>query len=327
MALGKREAVLWRQEEQETGNCVCFRGRFEGETWKSETSRCLRKFAKSALPVDYFGQKKALMTGEIMDVVLMKLNRRLSRSNRSILQLMDNAGCHPKNLAGKFSNIKVCFLPANTTSKLQPLDLGIIQNFKVHYRHFFLRYVLSKIDECDTASDVVKCINILIALRWVAKAWSLVRAETIAKCFSKAGILNAELDVISCDLEEEDDPFLEADMRVEVQSLIEKTMPTDGRCNVDEYLNGDDDLPVCMELDSDSWEADFLKQEEQEVTDEEEDKEDEMDVEPPPPKLQNFMEAVRSLEDVQQFLESRRYIEEAFKNRFSNRHHDRLKLK
>ena len=33
---------------------------------------------------------------------------------------------------------------------------------------------------------------------------------------------------------------------------------TDGRCNVDEYLN--DDLPVCMELGNDSWEADFLKQ-------------------------------------------------------------------
>ena len=121
--------------------------------WKSQTPRCLRKFDKSALPVHYFGQKKAWMTGEIMDAVLTKLNRRLSQSNRSILLLMDNAGCHPENLSGKFSNIKVCFLPANTTSKLQPLDLGIIKNFKVHYRHFFMRYVLSKIDECDTASD------------------------------------------------------------------------------------------------------------------------------------------------------------------------------
>ena len=120
--------------------------------------------------------------------------------------------------------------------------------------------------------------------------------------------------VISCDREEEDDPFLEADMRMEVQSLIEKIMPTDGRCNVDEYLN--DDLPVCMELDNDSWEADFLKQlgqEEQEVADEEEDGEDEMDAQPPPPKLHNFKEAVQSLEDVQQFLESRGYIEEALR--------------
>ena len=69
---------------------------------------------------------------------------------------------------------------------------------------------------------------------------------------------------------------------MEVQSLIEKIMPTDGRYNVDKYLN--DDLPVCMELGNDSWEADFLKQlgrEEQEVADEEED-EDELDAQPPP---------------------------------------------
>ena len=55
---------------------------------------------------------------------------------RSILLMMDNAGCHPHDLEGKFSNVKVVF-PANTTSKLQPLDLGIIKNFKSYYRKFF----------------------------------------------------------------------------------------------------------------------------------------------------------------------------------------------
>ena len=36
------------------------------------------------------------MTGEIMDFVLTKLNRRLSR------KIMDNAGCHPESLVGKY---------------------------------------------------------------------------------------------------------------------------------------------------------------------------------------------------------------------------------
>ena len=112
--------------------------------WKSQNPRCLKGFDKSLLPVHYFSQKNAWMTGAIMETILTKLNHRLSCSNRSIILLMDNAGCHPKDLSTKFSNIKVTFLPANTTSKLQPLDLGIIQNFKVHYRRLFLTYILSK---------------------------------------------------------------------------------------------------------------------------------------------------------------------------------------
>ena len=77
------------------------------------------------------------MTGDIMEAILSKLNCKLSSTNRSILLLMDNAGCHPEYLEKKFSNIKICFLPANTTSKLQPLDLGIIKNFKVIIVAFF----------------------------------------------------------------------------------------------------------------------------------------------------------------------------------------------
>ena len=34
----------------------------------------------------------------------------------------------------------------------------------------FLKYLLSKIDECSTATDAVKSVNMLIAVRWVAKA-------------------------------------------------------------------------------------------------------------------------------------------------------------
>lgn len=159
-----------------------------------------------------------------MEAVLTKLNRQLSSSGRSILLLMDNAGCHPENLSEKFSNIKVVFLPPNTTSILQPLDLGIIQNFKVHYRHYLLKYVLSKIDECDTATDVVKSVNILMAIRWVAKAWTLVAKETICKCFRKAGILTSDMDVVSTGLEDDNDPFSECDLRQEMDSLIEKKL-------------------------------------------------------------------------------------------------------
>ena len=85
--------------------------------------------------------------------------------------MMGNAGCHFPDLKDKYSNIKILFLHANTTSKLQPLDLGIIQNLKVYYRRFLHRYILAKTDTCSTASEIVKSVNMLTAIRWVAQAW------------------------------------------------------------------------------------------------------------------------------------------------------------
>ena len=74
------------------------------------------------------------MKTDIMTDILFKLNRRLSRKNRRILLFMDNAPCHPESLKDNFSNIKIVFLPKNTTSKTQPLDAGVIANWKVTYK-------------------------------------------------------------------------------------------------------------------------------------------------------------------------------------------------
>ena len=103
---------------------------------------------KAELPVWYYSQKKSWMDGGILNSVLGRINGKLVRSGRKILLFMDNAGCHPADLTQKYSNIKVVFLPQNTTPKLQPLDLGIIKTFKTHYRKLFLRYVLTKLSQC-----------------------------------------------------------------------------------------------------------------------------------------------------------------------------------
>ena len=98
--------------------------------WKSTKPHCFKGINKSHLPVEYFDQKKAWMSGDIMHKLLSKLNTRLRKESRSITLFMDNAGCHPEDVASKYSNVKVVFLPPNTTSVLQPLDLGIITKFQ-----------------------------------------------------------------------------------------------------------------------------------------------------------------------------------------------------
>lgn len=196
-----------------------------------------------------------------MGDILGKLNRKLVREGRSVLLFMDNAGYHPPEITEGYSNIKVMFLPANTTSKLQPLDLGIIKTFKTYYRKLFIRYVLTKIDTCSTATEVVQSITILQAIRWVAEAWKSVDAITIKKCFRKAGILDKDFHVVQQRVLEED-PFRDLDPQLqdeEVDSDLLDLMARvqDDHCSLDTYLC-EDDLPTCFDMDNPYWENDFF---------------------------------------------------------------------
>ena len=203
--------------------------------WKSENPRCFKHVKKDQLPVDYFSQNNAWMTGTILHDVLGKIDRRLKRTNRSILLLMDNTGCHPGDIKGKFSNIKVVFLPPNTTSKLQPLDLGIIQNFKVYYRKLLLTFILAKIEECTNASEIVKSVTVLHALRWVAEAWERVTSETIQKCFMKAGILDRSGEVVTSPISDGEDPFADLDIagagHADIELLISEVQGSTDACS------------------------------------------------------------------------------------------------
>ena len=42
-------------------------------------------------------------------------------------------------------------MPPITTSDLQPLDLGIIKDFKVYYHKFLLQSIIAPVEECSTA--------------------------------------------------------------------------------------------------------------------------------------------------------------------------------
>lgn len=137
---------------------------------------------------------------EIMTTILPRFNRQLTCNNIHILLFVDNAPCHPQTLSGQFSNITVQFLPKNTTSKSQREDAGIIANWKVLYRKPRLRYVGSQVDGEKNVSEIVKSINVLMAIEWGRQAWNDVRQSTITKCFQKTGLYPRDEPI-------EDDPF------------------------------------------------------------------------------------------------------------------------
>ena len=69
---------------------------------------------KSELPVEYFSQPKAWMTGEMLHKVLAKIDTQLKIEGRFVILFMDNAGCHLPDIKEKYSNMKIVYLPPNT---------------------------------------------------------------------------------------------------------------------------------------------------------------------------------------------------------------------
>ena len=87
-----------------------------------------------------------------------------------------------------FSNIKIAFPPKNTTSRLRPLDAGIIKNFKVHYRKLIVKHALAMINgSLLVASQITISIDLLTSIRWVKQAWDGVKSDTITNGFKHCG--------------------------------------------------------------------------------------------------------------------------------------------
>ncbi len=94
--------------------------------------------------VRYFSNKTAWMTGDIFETLLKEFDDRITSPT---ILLLDNFSGHEVNNAVDYKNIMPLFLPANTTSKTQPLDAGIISTCKVKYRKKLMNFVLEQIDK------------------------------------------------------------------------------------------------------------------------------------------------------------------------------------
>ncbi|XP_054737831.1 tigger transposable element-derived protein 6-like [Anastrepha obliqua] len=160
---------------------------------KAARSRSFKHVPIAKLPVDWKSNKKAWMTREVMSEWLQQFNRRMKAPNRKIILFLDNAAL----------NIKIIFLPPNTTAVSQPLDQGIIQNFKTLYRSLVLKDLLSKIDNTSSASELSKSINVLEAVYFIKASWDKVEATTVRNCFRKAGFLETYEDLPDFDSEDD----------------------------------------------------------------------------------------------------------------------------
>ena len=131
---------------------------------KSKIPRCFKGIDMDTLPVLYCANSNAWMTSVIFLQWVKDWDIALIRENRKILPLIDNCPTHPKIKSLK--NIRLEFLPANTTSLIQPLDQGIIKNVKTFYRKELVQMIISIIDKnlmnsSVTAIDISSKISLL----------------------------------------------------------------------------------------------------------------------------------------------------------------------
>jgi hypothetical protein len=124
------------------------------------------------------------MTRNVFKLWLTAFDRRMD--GRKVILLLDNCSAHIKDAdLEKFNiqlrNTTLLYLQPNTTSKIQPCNVGIIHTFKAYYRRRFNNQLLSRIESSVANS---KKINLLDGIQNAIAAWKQdVQSTTIKNCF------------------------------------------------------------------------------------------------------------------------------------------------
>ncbi|XP_060771024.1 tigger transposable element-derived protein 1-like isoform X4 [Neoarius graeffei] len=151
--------------------------------YHSQNPRAFRNVNKHTLPVYFRSNHKAWMTQALFEDWFMNcfipqvreycLEKQIPFK---ILLLLDNAPGHPPHLADFHPDVKVVFLPPNTSPLIQPMDQGSIATFKANYLRTTFSQAMAAIDADPEVSlrDFWKQYNILQCIKNIATAWDAV---------------------------------------------------------------------------------------------------------------------------------------------------------
>jgi hypothetical protein len=132
---------------------------------KAKVPRALKNVSIVSMGGRWRSNQKAWMNTSIMCEWLQEFYSHIG-PKREVLLTMDNFPPHlcAVEITPPPRNIRICWLPANSTSRFQPLDQGIIQNLKAYYKRHWLKFTLESYEqEIDPQSGM----NIRLAIRWL----------------------------------------------------------------------------------------------------------------------------------------------------------------
>ena len=233
---------------------------------KSQKPCCFKNV--KTLPVDYAAQPRAWMTSELFIKWLKGLDNFFEKKNKHILLFVDNCPSHPKDIP--LRHVKVVYFPPNATSKLQPLDQGVIKVLKQKYRKKLVQRYLREM-ESTVQHNTKSTLNILDSIHYISAAWNDMEPTTITNCFRKAKFWS------------------------DAEQLVEKEEDTEFLEEYADYIGVDDDLVTAEVRSLEQLVDDHTQDPEEETNSDEEDT---------PAAVPSVGEALQSLNNVRSFISS-----------------------
>jgi DDE superfamily endonuclease len=132
-------------------------------------------------------------------------------------------------------HVRLEFFAPNMTSKVQPMDQGIIQSAKMQYRRKLVHWLLDNY----LAGRGIGKPNVRQGIQWLAESWDEMKATTVVNCWRHADILPRPTH------REQSDEESEEGMAIIAETLTgSEIREADGD---DEFANGVADLSKMLE--------------------------------------------------------------------------------
>ena len=156
---------------------------------RAKNPRCFEGVSPRELGFDCELSTKAWMTTEIFKRWVQRLDLHIGKTyGRKALLFIDNAPCHNiEEMSASLRNLRVVFLSKNTTSILQPLDLGIIASTKKRYQHRLTERAVDVIEDFVVQNPYR--VDLKQAVTWIYQIWQSLPSSIIYNCWEKSGII------------------------------------------------------------------------------------------------------------------------------------------
>lgn len=158
---------------------------------KGKTKRCLKNIPDNDMCETSF-QTNSWCTDDQFIKFLSFLPK-----NKKILLLYDNFRGHKTPKVVEFLKINLPFvdvfhLPPNTTSILQPLDVGVNKSFKSTIKRQYINWLIQNFEYRKVLLSETKINRIKLLIEWINNSWNNIDDDLIERSFNFCGYGNSD---------------------------------------------------------------------------------------------------------------------------------------